>query len=121
MYFKEKNYVNDFEILATEKNLVTFSGTIDADSVTAGDDGKKWVLAGSLIDADGKVVTETGTSTYSLSTTPVGILYKTVEVTHGDMPGALIVEGYVRADRVLDAFENTKTAVKEALPNIKFI
>ena len=37
------------------------------------------------------------------------------------MPGALIVEGYLRADRVLDGFaEKAIEAIKTALPNIKF-
>ena len=33
MYFKRLNYENDMEILVTEKNLVTFSGTVLASNV----------------------------------------------------------------------------------------
>jgi len=122
MYFKKEIYTNDMEILVTQANLVTFSGTVLAAGITANDEGKKIVLAGSLIDADGNVVKQTGTTgTETLSTTPVGILYKTIDVTYGDQPGSLIVEGYLRADRVLDTFAaKAITLIKTALPKITF-
>lgn len=122
MYFKKTNYENDMEILVTAANLVTFSGTVLATGVTANAEGKKIVLAGTLIDADGNVVKQTGASgSETLTTTPVGILYKTVDITNGDMPCSLVVEGYLRADRVLDGFAAKGiTAIKNALPNIKF-
>lgn len=122
MNFTKKTYTNDMEILVTPANLVTFSGTVLAANVTANSEGKKIVLAGSLIDVDGNVVTETGTvGSETLSTVPVGILYETVEVTNGDMPCSLIVEGYVRKDRVVDGvFDNTLDDIKTALPKITF-
>lgn len=122
MYFKKTNYENDMEILVTEANLVTFTGTVLATGVTANAEGKKIVLAGTLIDVDGNVVKQTGASgSETLTTTPVGILYKTVDVTNGDMPCSLVVEGYLRADRVLDGFAaKGVTAIKTALPNINF-
>ena len=123
MYFGKKTYESDLEILVTEKNLVSFSGTVLASNVTAADEnGKKYVKCGSLIDKDGNVVKQTGNKgSETLSTTPVGILYKTVDVTNGDVAGALIVEGYLRADRVLDGFaDKAVEAIKAALPNIKF-
>lgn len=123
MYFKKENYTNGMEILALNANLVTISDTVLATGVTADEHGRKYVLAGSLVDGDGNVVKQTGElGSETLSTTPVGILYKTVDVTEGDMPCSLIVEGYLRADRVLDGFaEKAITAIKTALPEIKFI
>lgn len=123
MNFKKTSYTNDMEILVTPANLVTFSGTVlAANTITADENGKKYALAGSLIDADGNVVTETGTvGSETLSTVPVGILYKTVDVTNGDMPCSLIVEGYVRKDRVVDGvFDNTLDDIKAALPKVTF-
>ncbi|NMF04567.1 hypothetical protein ACUH7Y_09600 [Clostridium beijerinckii] len=123
MNFSRMTYDNDMEILYSNANLVTFSGTVLAANVTEGDEhGKKYVLSGSLIDKDGNVVKQTGaTGSETLSTTPVGILYKTVDVTNGDEACSLIVEGYLRADRVLDGFaDKAVTAIKAALPNIKF-
>ncbi len=119
MYFITENYTNDMQILASAKNLVTFSSTVLASNATTADEhGRKYVVAGSLLDKNGDVVTVVGDA---LSGTPEGILYKTVDVTNGDIPGALIVEGYLRADRVLDGYsEAAITAVKTALPKITF-
>lgn len=123
MYFKKENYTNGMEILALNANLVTKSATVLSTGVTADEHGRKYVLAGSLIDADGNVVKQTGElGSETLSTTPVGILYKTVDVTKGDMPCSIVIEGYLRADMVLDGFaEKAITAIKTAVPEIKFI
>ncbi|MBU3107146.1 hypothetical protein [Clostridium gasigenes] len=123
MYLKKISYTNDMEILATEANLVAFSGTVLASNVTAGDDnGRKYVAAGTLIDTDGNVVKSTGTAgSETLTTAPVGVLYKTVDVTNGDQTGSLIVEGYLRADRVLDEIPaKAIEKIKAALPKITF-
>lgn len=122
MNFKKETYTTDMEILVTEANLVTFSGTVTADEVETNEDGRKIVLSGSLIDADGEVVKETGDEgSEELSSTPVGVLYKTVDVTNGAQPAALIVEGYLRKDRVIDSvFDNTLDDIKAALPKITF-
>ena len=123
MYFKKIAYENDMEILVTEKNLVRVSGTVLAANVTVADEhGRKYVKVGTLIDKDGNIVKQTGGSgSETLTTTPVGILYTTVDVTDGDMPCSLVVEGYLRADRVLDGFaDKAIQAIKAALPNITF-
>ncbi|MDI9215951.1 hypothetical protein [Clostridium tertium] len=118
MYFKKINYENDMEILVTAANLVTFSGTVLSSGVAENEEGKKIAVAGTLIDANGNVVTAVGDA---LTGTPVGLIYKTIDVTNGDQPCALVVEGYIREDRVLDGYSDAaKIAVKEALPNIKF-
>lgn len=122
MYFKKIDYTNEMEILVTEKNLVTFTHTLVSADVVANSEGRKLVLAGSFIDADGKVVKQQGNSGQeTLTTTPVGILYKTVDVTNGDMSCSLVVEGYLRADRVLDGLAAKGIeAIKTALPKITF-
>ncbi len=120
--FKKQTFTSDLEILVTPANLVCFSGTVLASGVVADENGRKYVPAGTLIDATGAIVTQTGAAgSETLTTTPVGILYKTVDVTNGDEAGSLIVEGYLRADRVLAGFAAKGiTAIKTALPNIKF-
>lgn len=120
MYFKKTNYETDMEILVTEKNLVTFSGTVLASNITVADEnGRKYVKAGSFIDETGAVI-KPGSSTFDGE--PVGILYQTVDVTNGDASGSIIVEGYLREDRVFDGFdEGAKTAAKAKVPNINFI
>jgi len=120
--FKRQVFTSDLEILYSNANLVSFSGTVLAAGAIADEDGKKYITSGSFIDATGAVVTQTGTAgSETLSATPVGVLYKTVEVTNGDDAGSLIVEGYLRADRVLAGFAAAAIVlIKEALPEIKF-
>ena len=120
--FKKMIYTNEMEILFSEANLVCFSGTVLAAGVVADADGKKYVLAGKLINASGAVVTQTGSAgSETLSSTPVGILYQTVDVTNGNAPASIMVEGYLRADRVLAGFAAAAIVlIKAALPNIKF-
>lgn len=123
MYFKKETYTNDMEILASQANLVTFSATVLASNVTTGDEhGRKYVPARTLIDATGNVVTQKGSAgAETLSSTPVGVLYRTIDVTNGNMPCSLIVEGYLRADRVLEGFaDKAIEAIKAALPKITF-
>lgn len=122
MYVTTQSYTNDMEILYSNANLVTFSGTVLASNSTADEHGKKYVLAGTLIDKDGLVVKQTGaTGAETLSSTPVGVLYETTDVTNGDEPCSLVVEGYLRADRVLDGFaDKAIAAIKSALPKITF-
>ncbi|MBZ9608640.1 hypothetical protein G9F73_012555 [Clostridium estertheticum] len=122
MSFKKEIYTSDLEILVTPANLISFSGTVLAEDITADENGRKYVATGSLIDADGRIVTQIGVAgSETLSTVPVGILYKTVDVTNGDEPCSLIVEGYLRSDRVLNGFATKGiTAIKAALPNIRF-
>ena len=120
--FKKITYTNEMEILVTPANLVCFSGTVLAAGVATDADGKKYVVSGTLINSLGAAVTQTGSAgSETLSTTPVGILYQSVDVTNGDEACSLVVEGYLRADRVLVGFAAAAVAlIKTALPNIKF-
>jgi len=122
MYFEKTNYPSDLEILVTNANLVCGAITILEDGIPVDENGDKYVNSGSLIDATGAVITETGTvGVETLSATPVGVLYQSINVINGDEPGALIIEGYVRADRVLTPFSAAAIVlIKTALPNIKF-
>lgn len=118
MYFGKQTYTNDMEILVTPANLVTFSGTVLSAGISANSEGKKIVSAGALIDVDGNVVTAVGDA---LTGTPIGVLFTAVDVTNGDQPAAIVVEGYLRVDRVLDGFSAAViTAVKTALPKVTF-
>ncbi|MBY6846714.1 hypothetical protein HYI19_18140 [Clostridium botulinum] len=123
MYFKKINYENDMEILVTSANLVTFSGTVLATNITNSDDnGRRYIKAGTLIDVDGNIVKQTGgEGSETLTSVPVGVLCQTIDVTNGDMPCSLVVEGYLRIDRVLDGFAESAIAeIKTALPKITF-
>jgi len=120
--FKKITYTNEMEILFSEANLVCFSGTVLSAGVVADADGKKYVPAGSFIDATGAVVVETGTAgSETLTSAPVGVLYQTVDVTNGDSPASIMVEGYLRADRVFAGVADAAVVlIKAALTEIKF-
>lgn len=126
MYFKKVDYEATPEFLAAQHH-VSFSATAVNTGITADSNGKKWVVAGNLVDATGKVVTITrggsaGAYTYTASATPVGIAFHTVDVTEGAQPVSIMVEGYVIAERLQGEYvaDYAKTeAFKTALPEIK--
>lgn len=122
MYAKTVNYDNTPEFLAAEHH-VCFSATVVNTSITADSNGKKWIIAGSLIDANGKMITVTESSgNYTPSAAPVGIAFHTVDVTEGPQPISLMVEGYVIAERLQGtnvAGYVASDAFKTALPEIK--
>ena len=104
MFYAKKTYDNAPEFLKSER-YQNISCTVSDTGVTADEYGKKFVLAGTLLDAAGKAVkiTRSGSAdayTYALSADPAGILFDTVEVTHGPQPGALMIDGSVNTERL---------------------
>lgn len=85
--------------LADTENCTRITYTISqshAAVVTA--NGKKHVPAGAVIPANGS--------------TAVGILYEDVDVTTGDMPGSIVIEGTVYEDRLPASLDSdAKTAM----------
>lgn len=90
------------EILKSQ-NCVTFTTTVpEAKGIL--EKGKKIVKKGTVLPAnDG---------------TAKGILFADTEVTNGDAPGTLVVEGYVYEDRLP---ETVTPEAKAALKEIKFV
>ena len=125
MYVKKQTFDNSPEFLVSEK-YINFSKTAVNKGITADENGRKYMLAGSLIDTDGQLVTitKTGTSgseTYTPSGTVDGIVFHTVDVTEGSQPVAVMVEGYIIAERLQgeNVSEYVKTAAfKAAFPKI---
>ena len=126
MYFKEVNFDNTPEFLASQ-HYINFSKTALDTDVVADENGKKYVLAGSLLGESGKVVNITrggssGSYTYTLSEDPVGIVFSTVDVTYGPQPVASMVEGYVITERLQGEYvKEAIDTIKTKLPNIKFM
>ena len=97
--------------LESEVDVVRKTKTIKADmGVVVGD--KKIVPAGTAWPADDE--------------TAEGIVYEDVDVTTGDMPGSVVIEGRVYADRVSDTVTTSKTTLAgkgitfiEKVPEIK--
>ena len=125
MFYAKKTYDNAPEFLKSER-YQNISCTVSDTGVTADEYGKKFVLAGTLLDAAGKAVkiTRSGSAdvyTYALSADPAGILFDTVEVTHGPQPGALMIDGSVNTERLQGNYvvESVQQLVVK-MPFIKF-
>lgn len=125
MFYAKKTYDNAPEFLKSER-YQNISCTVSDTGVTADEYGKKFVLAGTLLDAAGKAVkiTRSGSVdayTYALSADPAGILFDTVEVTHGPQPGALMIDGSVNTERLQGNYvvESVQQLVVK-MPFIKF-
>lgn len=119
MYYKEINMENSPEFLASQ-HYINFTTTISDVGVVADEHDRKYVLAGTIIDVDGKAVTSESVANKAVE----GILFATVDVTHGPQPGALMVEGYVREARLPQASEDgalveaIKTSLAAECPKI---
>ena len=125
MFLSKKTFGNAPEFLKSEK-YQNISYTVSDTGVTADENGKKFVSAGTLLGKDGKTVKVTrsgssGSYTYALSAAPTGILFDTVEVTHGPQPGALLIDGSVNAERLQgDYIEEAVQQLIVKMPFIKF-
>lgn len=125
MYLAKKTYNNSPEFLRNE-HYENITCTVLDTGVTADPEGTKFVLAGSLLDKDGKVVkvTRSGSSgayAYAFSADPVGILFASIEVTHGPQAGALMVSGSVNTERLQgDYLVEAVNQLAEKMPFIKF-
>jgi hypothetical protein len=125
MYFKEIEFKNTPNFLASQ-HCINFTKTALDTDVIPDENGKKYVIAGSLLGESGKIVKitrsgSTGSYTYALSEDPVGIVFSTVDVTYGPQPVATMVEGYVIAERLQGEYvDEAVEDIKAKLPNIKF-
>lgn len=125
MYLTKKTYENSPEFLRNE-HFENVTCTVLDTGTSANAEGKKFVMAGTLLDQDGKAVKVTrsgsaGSYTYAFSTEPVGILFATTEVTHGPQAGALMVSGSVNTERLPgDYLIDAVGQLVEKMPFIKF-
>ena len=125
MYLVKKTYDNSPEFLRNE-HYENITCTVLDTGVTADTEGKKFVLAGSLLDKDGKMVKvarsgSSGAYTYTFSAEPVGILFATTEVTYGQQAGALMIAGSVNTERLQGEYlVDAVDQMVEKMPFIKF-
>nr|DAY51584.1 MAG TPA: Head decoration protein [Caudoviricetes sp.] len=126
MYYNTGIEINSgVEFLASEK-VISFTGTVVSTGITANELGRKIVPKGSLISANGKIVKLTigEGDAVTFSEPPVGILFAPVDVTYGEQPGAIMVEGYVIGQRLnlgVEYTDNIGDKIHEVLPEIKFV
>lgn len=118
MYVKEFVFDNTPEFLKSS-HYINFTHTVTDTGIEADEYGKKYILSGSLISEAGALITFDGTD---LSDEPIGILFDTIDVTHGSQPAPILVEGYVITERLqIDNPDSAKKILQDKLPNIKFM
>lgn len=123
MFYTKKTFENTPEFLKSER-YQNISCTVADAGVAIDEYGKKYVLAGTLLDLDGNAVKVTrsgssGSYTYALSADPAGILFDTVEVTHGPQPGAMMIDGSVNTERLKGDY--LVEAVQQLITKMPFI
>lgn len=99
--YVSKEEVAEKNFLASSK-FQNFTEQISDKGVTADENGKKIVQAGTVYKKDGKAV---------------GLVFANVDVTHGPQPGAVMVEGYVIESRLPETISDTD---KATMTGIKF-
>lgn len=125
MYLAKKEFTNTLGFLK-RADYHTVSCTVSDTGIKADAEGKKYVVGGTLLDADGSPVKITrsgsaGSYTYVLSSDPAGILFRATDVTYGSQPGALMYEGAVQTERLPgDYIVEALPQIMEKLPHIRF-
>lgn len=119
--FIQTDYGNVSEILKFPDHYVALAVTVDNEGVEADEDGRLIVPAGSIVGGAGGSVLEDDTLNVKVGNTAEaaeGVLMRDVDVTHGPASGAMIIHGFIAADKLP---EEPAEGVKDALQMIKFI
>ena len=101
MYVKNEK-VQEVNFLASAKYL-NFTRQISDEGVTADENGKKIVKAGTVYKNENEVA--------------IGLVFADVDVTNGPQPGAVMYEGWVYEKRLPATIS---AADKATMPGIKF-
>jgi hypothetical protein len=103
MKFVQTDYLGTKDILRFPDHYVTVPVMVDDTGVVANADGKKLVLAGTIIgggtikvlaDPDNVLVTAQNDADAE------GVLFNDVDVTHGPAAGAMIIHGFPALDKL---------------------
>ena len=116
---KKSSYANEKQILIAPELAFTIGCQVTNTGLTANDEGKKILKAGTPVKGDLKA---RNTAFVKEATTPNAILLHDVDVTAGANNGTIVVVGCVDLNRLdADAAELITSTVETALPSIKFI
>lgn len=117
------NHANSKEILRVADHYVALPVTVSDDGVAV-IGGKKIVKAGTIVGGKTKSVVSNIQEPVVTKNTSVlgkdaeGILLYDVDVTHGPNAGSMVIHGYINADKLPEAVEES---AKIALKQITFI
>lgn len=103
MKFVQTDFGNKKEILKFPDHYVNLAITVDDTGITANADGKKIVLAGTILGggvlADESKLAVKATTADDVSDAE-GVLFNDTDVTHGPASGALLIHGFVAIDKL---------------------
>lgn len=105
-------------LIANDSYMVTLPVIIKATGVTAGDDGKKIVKAGTPIYGN----IEKRDAGFAISgDTAAGVVMHDVDVTAGDENGTIVIAGCVDLLKLEDDVKTAVASAKANLPRIIFV
>ncbi len=123
--FVETTFTNKKEILKFPDHYVAVAVTVDDEGITANEDGKKIVSAGTIVGGKTKVVLENLDEPVQKKNTQgtdanlaEGVLFHDVDVTYGAASGAMLIHGFIAMDKLPEAPAADAVA---ALKQIQFI
>jgi hypothetical protein len=115
--FVQTSYGNKKTILKFPDHFVNVAVTVDDAGVVANADGKKIVLAGTIVG--GGVLADPTKKVKAANTASAeGVLFNDVDVTYGPAPGAMLIHGFVDLNKLPAAPDATAIPV---LNLIKFL
>jgi hypothetical protein len=103
MKFVQTDYLGTKNILRFPDHYVTVSVMVDDTDVTVNADGKKLVLAGTVIGGNGGKVLEDPDNVMVVVKNDAdaeGVLFNDVDVTYGPASGAMLIHGFPSLDKL---------------------
>jgi hypothetical protein len=97
--FTVTKYGTPKQILKFPDHYVALAVTVDDAGVATGPDGKKIVPAGTIIGG-GFLADETKKAVAANDATAEGVLFNDTDVTYGPAPGAAIIHGFIKTDKL---------------------
>lgn len=99
--FKSQDYITGKQILAFPDHYVCVAHTFLNDDVAA-------------VTEDGRKVIKAGTIYPKNDATAIGIVFSDMDVTDGDMSGAILIHGFVKTAALpVEPADEAKTALKQ--------
>lgn len=117
MKFTKETFGTPKQILKFPDHYVALAVTVSDAGVTANEQGKKIVPAGTVLGG-GFIEDDTVLAVKSNGANAEGVLFNDTDVTHGPASGAAIIHGFIATDKLPEVpTEEAKTALNQ----IKFI
>lgn len=116
-----KEYGNDKQIMIAPELMVSYSGLVGNQGVTADSEGRKIIKAGTPVGAGGDFLRNRDTVLTKGADNLQGIVLHDVDVTAGDTNAAIVVEGDVDILKLDGEAATILNMNSEKLPKIRIV